>query len=67
MCGLCATDEKERANARAYAQEFANSLRRLATTYDAVASGRVKPHTKEFAEGTRNAHYILREIVNELL
>ena len=61
MCALCAENEKEAERKRLVA--YATRLRELASKYDAMANGRIKPHTDE----AKNIGFAARMVVRELV
>jgi hypothetical protein len=63
MCDLCDEDQKVRDSAMKSAKLLADDLRRLACHYDAVASGRIKPHTVEAAKPESLAYSVIRVLV----
>ena len=65
MCELCDEDPKARQAAMRAKGCVADDLRRLADHYDAVAGGRVKPHTEEFVKSQYLAKAVIRRLVEE--
>jgi hypothetical protein len=63
MCDLCDEDQKVVNSAYRSARLLADDLRRLASHYDNVASGRIKPHTDEAAKPQSIANSVIRMLV----
>ena len=65
MCGLCSDDAEERQRARRFNRHMAESLRRLASVYEHMASGAVKPHSDEAKDAGYLARGLIRALVEE--
>ncbi len=63
MCDLCDEDQKVVNSAYRSARLLADDLRRLASHYDNVASGKIKPHTVEAAKPQSLAYSVIRMLV----
>ena len=65
MCGLCSDDKKEREMEVKNTVWQAKQLRQLALHLDGLASGSIKPHSKETKIISVTARSILRFIVED--
>jgi hypothetical protein len=63
MCDLCDEDQKVRDSAMRSARLLADELRQLASHYDNVARGRIKPHTDEASKPQSLANNVIRMLV----
>ena len=63
MCELCDEDQKVRDSAMKSARLLSDDLKRLASHYDSVASGRIKLHTDEAAKPESLACSVIRMLV----
>lgn len=67
MCELCSTDPVILQAAKDNANRMAQRLERAAVIYRGLASGSLKPHTKDFRQKTFLFKAIIRELVEEYI
>ena len=65
MCMLCSKDEQERNDAKLECRNLAYNLRALAELEDALASGRIKPHSAACSGITAKARSVIRRLVED--
>ena len=65
MCGLCSDDAEERQRAQQFSSRMAERLRDLASVYERMASGAVKPHSDEAKDAGYLARGLIRALVEE--
>jgi len=65
MCQLCGPDEAEMKGAREHARNVADSLKRLASGYERLASGSIQPHSEEWSSRRISATWLIRELVED--
>jgi hypothetical protein len=64
MCGFCGNEE-ERKWAGGQARVLASRLGVMASAYEELASGQIKPHSREWESKKHLAAKIIRELVDD--